>query len=115
MRRCTRPGAIKRASSASMLLIVSFPGGSLAGEVATILVPFVPDRALLQMIAHRVRRSQALVRALYLETLSAARPREGGDPGPRIASRGPGSRFARPGHEVVDSSWSSPLRKRGRE
>jgi len=37
------------------------------------------------------------------EFLSPARPRESGDPGPQIGCRGPGSRFARPGHEVVDS------------
>src|SRR5262249_8769195 len=41
-------------------LIVSFPGGSLAGEVATIVVSLGPDRALSQMIAHSARRSQAL-------------------------------------------------------
>src|SRR6266571_23923 len=46
-----------------MLFIVSLPGRSLAGEVATILMPLVPDRALSQMIAHTARCSQALLRS----------------------------------------------------
>ena len=41
-------------------------------------------------------------------------PAKAGTQGPRIGSRGPGSRFARPGHEVVDSRLRGNERRRER-
>src|SRR2546430_12476980 len=61
-------------------------------------------------------RRRVSICAVCPEILSpfvAAPPLRGS--GPQIGSRGPGSRFARPGHEVVDSRWSLSSRKWGRE
>src|SRR6266516_7442373 len=97
MRRWTRPGAIKRGSSASMLLMVSYPGRRL--QEGALPVPFLP--ILFQMIPHRGgnrdarslrcrprRPVQCGFRALPDQPLRAPRPSKCHRP----KQRGPGGR-----------------------